>query len=468
MNINRSVYEKLEAIVGCEYISNRPEELYIYSQFPSGRVTGKPDILVLPGTTDEICSIVRLACENKIPIVPMGGGLSLSDLTTPRYGGLLLDMKRMDNIVEVNAKNRHIIFEAGATIGKIIGHLKKYHPDLRISIPDAPPSATMCGNTVIYGTGHLSVYGSHAEMIQGLEVVLSNGEMLRFGCNSSAAAWAGGHYNPGLPDLFMNWLGGTGIITKVYLKLYPKHKFRDVLIFKIENPDRIPLAIQKATASGISEDVLIFAMKQLESRIPMTLLQIFITGDRELEITLKTELLTEQFKDCQEENAGFRPIDKGLLPEKFINDILSEPKLGIEGSVDALRGGGSAYVGADLPIEVLPEVYRKGLEISEKYGFTGPLYTIRTVGRGHHVIFTFMYPFNRDDPDSIKTMEKASDEASDMILHQKGIIWKPSIESQKKMLKSMDAGMKTLVTKIKHSLDPGNVFNPGNWEIEKN
>jgi glycolate oxidase len=464
MDNSDPVLRVLGEIAGQDFVSNRQEEIYIYSRAPGGIRTGVFDYLVLPGAVHEICEVVRLAAREGIPIVPVGGGLSLSDLTVPVKGGIVMDMRRLDSIVEVNERSRYAVIEAGVTIGRLVGYLNKNHPRVRISVPDAPPSATMCGNALIYGTGHLSRYGAHSEMINGLEAVLYNGEVCRLGNCSVSPGQAGVFTHPDLTGLFVNWFGGTGIVTRLSLKLYPRHKLRDVLIFKIENPDSIPEAIQKVTATGVMEDVLIFAMKQKESNLPMTLLQLFVTADTAWEMDFKKNIFKEMFADSRNRGNSILFVDNSLFPPKFINDLMAEPKSGIEGSVDARKGGGSAYIGASFSVDNIPAAYKKGLAISEKHGFTGPLYTIRNIGAGHSVIFTFMYPFSRADGDSIETMKKASEEAAKAVQELGGVLWKASTDKQKAIMSMMDPGARDLMARIKKEMDPYGIFNPGNWD----
>ena len=172
------IYKSLAEIVGEEYVSNRKEELYIYSRDPGMMEPHEPDYVVMPKTTEEVQKIVKLANEKKIPIVPVGGSLSLSGLVIPHRGGIVLDLKRMDRVLEVNEKSRYVVMEAGVTTGKLKAYLERRHPNLRFSIPDAPPSATVVGNIVIHGQGRLTQqYGFNSDMVTGLEVVLPTGEI---------------------------------------------------------------------------------------------------------------------------------------------------------------------------------------------------------------------------------------------------------------------------------------------------
>ena len=167
------ILENLEKIVGKDFVSNEPEELFIYSQDPGASEPRPTDFVVMPKTVDEIQNIVKLANKEKIPIIPMGGGLTLSGLVIPVRGGMVLDLKRMDKIIEVNELCRYAVLEAGVTTGRLKAYINDNFPDLQPPIPDSPTAATIAGNMLIHGSGALSQkYGDHSGMINGLEVVL--------------------------------------------------------------------------------------------------------------------------------------------------------------------------------------------------------------------------------------------------------------------------------------------------------
>ena len=83
-----SVYQALVDIVGQEHVSNRQEELFIYSYDLGTTEPHRPDYAVVPRTTEEIQEIVKLANREKVPVVPLGGGLSLAGLAVPFKGGI--------------------------------------------------------------------------------------------------------------------------------------------------------------------------------------------------------------------------------------------------------------------------------------------------------------------------------------------------------------------------------------------
>ena len=118
------IYNSLVKIVGKDFVSNRQEELYMYSRDPGAQLPRKVDYVVMPKTVEEVQKIVLLANKEKIPITPMGGGFTLSALTVPIKGGIVLDTKRMDKIIEVNEKSKYAIVEAGVSQGALKSYLE--------------------------------------------------------------------------------------------------------------------------------------------------------------------------------------------------------------------------------------------------------------------------------------------------------------------------------------------------------
>ena len=121
----KEIYDALVKIVGPEWVSNHAEERFIYSRDPGTMEPREPDLVVMPNSSEEVQKIMVLATEKGIPVVPMGGGLVLSGLTRPLKGGIVLDMKRMNRILEVNETSRSVLVEAGASQGMLQAYLKK-------------------------------------------------------------------------------------------------------------------------------------------------------------------------------------------------------------------------------------------------------------------------------------------------------------------------------------------------------
>jgi glycolate oxidase len=456
------IYEELAEIVGKEFVSREPEELYLYSCDPGTMPPAKPDYVVLPGTTEEVQKIVLLANRHKIPVIPMGGALALSGLVRPLRGGIVVDMKRMDRIIEVNERARYAVIEAGVTEGKLKSYLEKNHPNLRHSMPDAPPIATITANVLIHGSGRLSqMYGFHSDMINGLEVVLPTGEVCRVGSCSLSPYWFSRAPLPDLAGLFIGWFGTTGIVTKLGIKLYPKKKLRDVMIFVTENPDYVSDIIWRVTQTEMAEDITVWSQPMPEWAEGFQHTTIYVTADSEDELEFKCRVIRNSLKEyIRKKEGGFL-----FLPPGMKRMFLEEPMSQLVRFADVRRGGGFEYVGAILPVELFGEAYRKGLEIVEKVDVTYA-FSVRVIGRAHCMMFAYAYPFSRADEVDMEKARRALHETNKMVLEMGGIPWKAELPAQKLILERMDPETKKLMKRVMQLLDPHGIMNPGNWEVE--
>ncbi len=456
------IYGELVEIVGEDYVSRNAEELWLYSCDPGTMPPVKPDYVVLPGTTEEVRKIVLLANKHRIPVVPMGAALSLSGLVRPLRGGIVLDMKRMDRIVEVNEKARYAVVEAGVSFGKLKTYLEKNHPDLRVSMPDAPPIASVVANALIHGSGRLSqMYGFHSEMINGLEVVLPSGEVCRIGSCSVSPYWFTRAPLPDLIGLFTGWFARTGIVTKMGIRLYPRHRYRDVMIFVTEDPDLVGDVIWKVTQTEVVEDLTVWAQPMPDWAAGFQHTTIYLTAGSEEELELKKKIVRNALRDyIKRKEGGFL-----YLPLAMKRRFLEEPMTQLVRFADVRRGGGFEYVGAILPIYKFGEAYRRGLDIVERIG-VDYAFSVRIVGRGHCMMFAFAYPFNRADEEDLKRAQKALHETNVAVLDMGGIPWKAEEPAQKLIIERMDGETRKLMKRIMDLLDPNGIMNPGNWEVE--
>ena len=448
------IYRKLIDIVGEDYVSNRQEELFIYSWDLGTTDPRRPDFAVSPRTTEEIQKIMELANQEKIPVVPLGGGLSLAGLAVPFKGGILLDLKRMDTIIEVNEQARYALLECGVSQGQLTSYLTRNHPGLTHSEPGAPPTATIAGNAAIHGQGDLAQpYGFNSDMVNGLEIVLPTGEVCRFGSCSIGAEWFTQHP---LPDvgLFLGWTGTTGIITKISLRLYPCKKIRGTAIFVVDNEDQVPEIYYKITHTQMSEDIVAFSQTIPPYASGLQHFTINLAADSEKELEYKQEII---FDDALGEY--IRSGDGGYLG---FTPGLQKPQ--ISKTSDWRKGGGFEYVGSIMPVSRYPECYRRGKEISERHGIP---YTVlgRCIGAAHAMMFSWTYAFNRADPETIRHAREAMRETDELALELGGTIWKPGLYGQKLVMDRLNPNTLDLMKKLKQLLDPNGIMNPGNWEV---
>lgn len=455
------VYKALAEIVGEEYVSDRREDLYIYSRDPGLAEPHEPDFVILPKTVEEVQRIVRFASKEGIPVIPVGASLSLSGLTIPYKGGIVIDLRRMDGIVEVNRRCRYIVIEAGVTHGKLKAFLEEQCPDLCHSLPEAPPSATVVGNLMIHGQGHLAQqYGFNSSMVTGLEVVLPNGDICRIGSCALGPYWFSLEPFPIPAGLFLGWFGTTGIVTKVGLRLYPKKKLRDVEVFVVEDPNLVPEVIYRVTHTEMTEDITTSAQPYPLTFRDVIMIQIYITGDTEEELEFKRRLIWSSLRNIiDSKEGGFM-----VLPPNMKTALLERPVSNITRFADVLRGGGFVYCGAIIPIDMFPIALRKLFEIAHRnqvaFSHTG-----RIIGRGHCMMFSFAYPFNREDSEGMERARRALQESYVATIEIGGIPWKPEPSIQKMLLEKMHRGSAELLRCIRNLLDPNGIMNPENWSV---
>ncbi len=453
---NAEVLSKLEQIVGKDFASNNQEDLFIYSQDPGVSHPRPVDYVVMPETVEEVQQIVRFANDKKIPIVPMGGGMTLSGLVIPIKGGIVLDMKRMDKIIEINETSRYALIEAGVTSGKLIAHLREKYPDLQAPYPDAPPSITIAGNALIHGSGYLSQkYGDHGAMINSLEVVLPNGEVCKVGSCAISNYWFTRGPIPDLVGLFTSAFGTMGIVTKISIKLFPKPKLRDIVIGLIKELNTIPGLILNLTKTDIPEDLMIALAEKPDFMKGYAILLLYITGDSQDELDSKTKILKKIYR---KNKARFMK-----LPPRYYDVFLEQPQFAAK-AADFRKGGGFEYVGSFMPLGKIPEAIEKARDISLKYGIV-PTQVSRIIGRGHNVMFAASYSFNRADPEDMERARNALHETNKMVLELGGIPWKAERDGQKLIIEKMDPNYKMLFKTIRNILDPNGIMNPGNWEV---
>lgn len=457
-----AIYGQLKDIVGEAFVSDQSEELYLYARDPGASLPGRADFVVMPENTGDVRKIVMLAAKNSLPLVPISAGLTLSGLALPLEGGIVMDMRRMDRIIAVNQHAMYALIEPGVSQGQLISYLDKHHPRLRHSVPDAPPAASVAGNALIYGSGHHSRHGAHSEMIEGLEVVLASGEVVRLGASSLSDYWFSRGPLPDLATLFINAFGTTGIVTKLSLKLYPRHKYRDMAVFVLQNPETIPDAIGRITATDMMEDVLIVATKMPSSPALVSLLIVYYTADSEDELSFKEDLFKGLFTDLYAEEDRIVYTPQEMLPQKLIRGFMEEPQYAAA-AADLKKGGGFEYVGVTMPLSRVPAAWKMGAEIANDNGFS-PMYTLRNIGYGHSIIFAFGYPFNRADEKSLEAARKAMEQTNASVLNIGGVPWKPEVNGQRMILDRMDPGAVNLLSGIRRLLDPEGIMNPGNWD----
>ena len=224
------ILSDLESIVGEDYATNAETTRKSYTLTQSPNLfffpMKVPDYVVYPQTVDQLASVMRVATRTRTAVLVRGSGSSSMSGNVSLEGGILIDLKHMDKILEIDEERMVVVAEGGCPCNKILREC--YNKGLLLPIGPEWQSAPQIGaNIATNATGHyINRTGRLGDMVVGLEVVLATGEIVTLG--SGAYKW-GAHYHryTGIPDLiglFINSGGTMGIMTKVALRLlnWPK------------------------------------------------------------------------------------------------------------------------------------------------------------------------------------------------------------------------------------------------------
>lgn len=243
MAFSEIAYKALQDVVGEENTTVNPVLCQSYSRVQwtaDGCVQRdqlgtqmRPDCVVMPGSTEEVQAVVKLANRYKFPFIPRGTGMINSAFPNPaqakaKLGVIVIDPKRMDKILKVDKNNMYMVIEPYVSFAACQAEVMK----VGCSIPTPPAGAQISALANIqwhgaYGNSWISGLGGN--QLLSFELVLPNGEILRSGSISQAGCEEDWIWNDGPgPDLrgfYRNaqfgHAGGMGMITKISTRLFP-------------------------------------------------------------------------------------------------------------------------------------------------------------------------------------------------------------------------------------------------------
>src|SRR5712671_7353137 len=216
-NLPPDLIARFAAIVGDRYAVTAPSEIAPYLTEERGLYHGRSPLVVRPGSIAEVAAILKLANKTGTPIVPQGGNTGLVGGQTPHNGEIVLSLKRLDRVREVDPASNTMTCEAGVVLIKAQEAAAAAGRLFPLSL-GAEGSCTIGGNlsTNAGGTGALA-YGVARELVLGLEVVLADGRVLN---NLRKLKKDNTGYD--LRHLFIGAEGTLGIITAAVLRLFPR------------------------------------------------------------------------------------------------------------------------------------------------------------------------------------------------------------------------------------------------------
>lgn len=210
--------EHLSKILEQRYILTQDEDKAPYLTDWRKRYIGKALAVLLPSTSDEVAAIVKLCAQNQVALVPQGGNTGFCGGATPDNSGkqVVLNLKRMNQIREIDIANQTITIEAGCILQAL--QEKALEHGFLFPLSLGAEGSCMIGGNLATNAGGTNVlrYGNARDLCLGLEVVTAKGEIWN-GIKGLRKDNTG--YD--LRDLFIGSEGTLGIITAAVMKLYP-------------------------------------------------------------------------------------------------------------------------------------------------------------------------------------------------------------------------------------------------------
>lgn len=249
--------DQLRRSLGDEAVYTDPTTLLAYSFDATPNYQAMPDAVVAPRSTEDVRTVLRLCNAHRVPIVPRGSATNLAGGTTPLAGGVIMDFRHMDRIIEIDEKNLTVTLEPGCITARLAEAVEAkglfYPPD-----PSSMKISTIGGNISENSGGLRGLkYGVTADYVLALEAVLPNGEVLHTG-GKLAKDVAG--YD--LTRLLVGSEGTLAVITQATLKLIPLPETKQTMLAFFEDLDGAARTVSRIIENKIIPATLEFMDKK--------------------------------------------------------------------------------------------------------------------------------------------------------------------------------------------------------------
>jgi glycolate oxidase len=456
-------FNKLNEILGPERVTHDAAELFCYSSDAS-YIKATPDYVVMPNSTFEVSTIVKLALKHKIPVVPRGAGTGLTGGAVPLCGGIVLDMSRMNRLLDISINDLQVLVEPGLIHADLNRALEPYG----FFFPPDPGSSEMCtlgGFIANSGSGMRSVkYGTVTDYVLDLEVVMPDGEIIWTGGRTMKSASG---YD--LTALMVGSEGTLGIITRARLKVHPLPEARAVVLAHFNDME----AAGGAVPAIMSHRIVPSACELMDH----TTIKAVNTYDPDLNIPECEALLLIEVDGapCSVESDAARVADYctqlGAFNVKIAYSQEEQQELWaarrLAGAVVTRLNPGKTrvYIGEDVavPLSAIPDMLREIRAISRHHNIS--IMTYGHAGDGN--LHTGM-AINTLDKTQWELLKQAADDIHKAALALDGTVsGEHGIGSARGVYMNQEhgKGLKVMIL-IKKGLDPHNILNPQKVGLE--
>ena len=455
-----SIKETLIDIVGRQNFTDSLIDLVSYSNDASDHYH-RPEAAVWPASTEHISRILIIANKHCFPVIPRGAGTGLAGAAVPVYGGLVLDMCRMNRILDIRIADRLAVVQPGV----VYNDLKKALAPYDFFFPPDPASGNVCtlGGNVATNAGGIrgAKYGVTKDYVMKLEVVLPNGLVMQTGSNCMKSASG---YD--LTRLFVGSEGTLGIITEITLKINPKpmaFKTGLALFSSLRDAGR---AVSDIMHSGIIPSVLEVldenTIKVLQDHSSVNLpdvtaiILVETDGYTRAETSFQMEKVIEIFR----KNSA---ADIQIADSIEEADELWRIRKSISSIVAQIRPNNVSEDVA-VPISMVPNLLTGISKIVRNHGLPFVVFGHAGDGNLHPKIM-----YDRSDPDQVKQLREVVTEIFKLTCDLGGTLSGEhgiGLAKAPYMTLEHDQTAIDVMHDIKRLFDPNNILNPGKMGLE--
>lgn len=456
--INDELIKSLEDITSGSAVIRDLDSLKLYSKDYTENLSFSPEVIVKPSNSVEVSSIMKFANENKIPVVPRGGGTGLSGGALPIYGGICLSMDKFNRILEIDTENFQAVVEPGVITQVFQEECEKlnlyYPPD-----PASRGSSFLGGNLAECSGGPRAVkYGVTKDYILGLEFVTPEGEIINTGARVLKNVSG---YN--LTQLIIGSEGTLGVITKIIFRLIPLPKLKKVMLAAFSSIEDSAKTVAKIFQNGITPSALEFMERSAMQAAERQLGKKFPNGDAAAQLLIEVDGNYEDSLDKDIEKIAEIVTDNGAYDVILAEDNQKMNELwSLRRCIGEAVKSISEYKEEDtvVPRARIPELIKGVKEISGKYGITTICYGHAGDGNVHVNILKDKLDdkaWESNLETAIKEIFKLTVLLGGTISGEHGIGY-----SQKNYLPiALSKTELSLMKNIKKTFDPNNIMNPG-------
>jgi len=463
--INREILESLKEICGeRDVIYEDKEKLESYGRDESGKLFfNLPEVVVKPKSPEEVSKIMKIANAYLIPVTPRGAGSGLSGAAIPLYGGIVMSMEKMNNILEIDKINRVAVVEPGVITNDLCKRVEEeglYYAGYPMSV-----GLSSIGGNVATNAGGSKVikYGSTRKHVLGAEVVLPTGEILMLGGKRRKETWG---YD--LLDLLIGSEGTLCIFTKIILNLMPLPKKNIDLLVPFDSIER---AIEAVKDIAIEAKTLPTAIEFID-KPSVDIVSRYLNMSFPLQDRAQAFLIIQLEGNSRNElEESYERVGKACLKNGALDVFIADNKSNSEKIwrlrrelSEALRAK-DPYVSLSgdmvVPISEIPNMVKKILDIEKKYGIRTA--TVAHIGDGN-LHPAFFKPENLSPEEWIKLSEEILKELIAEAVRLGGVgsgehgvgLLKREMHLRARHPKELE-----IMRGIKKLFDPNNILNPG-------